>query len=117
MKFLADVNIAQSVIIFLRGLGHEVLDGKEEHLLASDIEIIKIAQNDQLIILTRDKDFINLVQIPKYLVPIIVFRLRDQKPDNIVRYLKKILEEQKEEVLVKSLTIVQEESAEPKQLI
>lgn len=63
MKFLADVNIAQSVIKFLRKLEHDVLDAKKRHLLSSDIEIINIAQIEGRIVLTRDKDFINLEQI------------------------------------------------------
>ena len=36
MKFLADVNIAQSVIYFLRKLNHDVLDAKKDHLLSKD---------------------------------------------------------------------------------
>lgn len=112
MKFLADVNIAQSVIYFLRQLGHEVLDSKKDYLHSSDIQIIIIAKREKRLILTRDKDYIDLVQLPKYQVPTIVFRLLDQKPDSIIKHLKELLLNQQEKILNNSLTIVTEESAD-----
>lgn len=110
MKFLADVNIAQSVIFFLRQLGYEVLDSKKDHLRSSDIQIIEIAKRETLIILTRDKDYIHLVPLPKYKVPTIILRLLDQKPDHVIKHLKELLLNQKEDILNKSLTIVTEDS-------
>ncbi len=44
MKFLADINIAQSVIKFLRENGHYVLDSKQDYLLVKDTEIIELAK-------------------------------------------------------------------------
>lgn len=111
MKFIADVNIAQSVIRFLRNLGHDCLDAKIDYLIDLDTKIIKVAKNDRRIILTRDKDFIYLVQLPKYSVATIVFRLSDQKPDNIIRYLDTLLDRQDESVLKKSLTIIEDNVA------
>ena len=112
MKFLADVNIAQLVIRFLRTHGHDVLDAKQNLLRESDIKIIKTAQNEARIILTRDKDFIDLVKLPKYQVPTIVFRLTDQKPENIKSCLEDLLESAKEEKLVKSLTVIEDYNTE-----
>lgn len=112
MRFLADVNIAQSVIRFLRNCSYNVLDAKKDLLLESDTKIISIAQKEDRIILTRDKDFMKLVKLPKYQVPTIVFRLTDQKPANIKNYLEKLLENTEEEILVKSLTIIQDDNTE-----
>ncbi len=108
MKFLADVNIAQLIIRFLRKRNHHVLDAKKDLLLESDTKIVHIAQQENRIILTRDKDFIELVKLPKYQVPIIIFRLTDQKPENIRMYLEKTLEETTVEILSTSLTIVED---------
>jgi len=80
MKFLADVNIAQSVIKFLRDHSH--------------------------------KDFIELVKLPKYQTPTIIFRVTDQKPENILKFLKKLLEDTKEETLIKSLTVIEDDNTE-----
>lgn len=112
MKFLADVNIPQSVISYLSQNSHDVLDLKKINLLAKDIEIIKLAQDQGRIILTLDKDFIGLIQFPKYKVACIVIRLEDQSPKNIVNYLDQLLKNQKVEILEKSLTIIRSDLAE-----
>ncbi len=112
MKFLADVNIAQLIIKFLRTRNHNVLDAKKDLLLEFDIKIISIAQREDRIILTRDKDFIELVKLPKYQTPTIIFRVTDQKPENILKFLKKLLEDTKEETLIKSLTVIEDDNTE-----
>ena len=71
MRFLADVNIPQSVIASLTEAGHDVLDIKKQKLDFKDSELIQIAKQEKRIILTRDKDFLLLAQFPKYQVPTI----------------------------------------------
>ncbi len=65
MKFLADVNIPQSVILFLSKAGYDVLDIKKKSLKLTDTEIVSIAKKENRTILTRDKDFIALTQYPQ----------------------------------------------------
>lgn len=108
MKFLADINIAQSVIRVLRDLNYDVLDAKKEYLQSEDTEIIKIAQSEDRIILTRDKDFEDLVPIPRFKVASIVFRLKDQKPNNIISYLRKLLKNEEVKTIYNSLIIVKD---------
>ncbi len=112
MKFLADINIPQSVISYLLQNNHAVLDLKKINLSAKDTEIIKLAQTEGRIILTLDKDFIGLTQFPKYHVACIVIRLKNQNPKNIINYLNQLLKNQKAEILKKSLTIVKSDMAE-----
>ncbi len=112
MKFLADINIPQSVISYLVQNNHEVLDLKRINLLAKDTEIIKLAQQEGRIILTLDKDFIGLIQFPKYRVACIIIRLRNQNPKNIINYLSQLIKNQKTEILERSLTIVKTDIAE-----
>lgn len=112
MKFLADVNIPQTVIQNLTKFGHDVLDIKKNNLKLKDIEVIKIAKQQGRIILTRDKDFIVLIQFPKYQVPTIAIRLTKQTPQHILEYLTELLHNQDENVLKNSLTIVKEDSAD-----
>lgn len=47
MKFLADVNITQTVIKYLRNAGHDVTDIKQKNQKSSDIEIIKLALKEK----------------------------------------------------------------------
>ncbi len=103
MRFLADANIPQSVITYLISKNHDVLDFKKVNLTAKDVEVIKIAQQENRIILTLDKDFIGLIQFPKYKVGCIVIRLLNQDPHNIITYLDQLLINQKIEVLEGSM--------------
>lgn len=95
----------------MRKQGHDVLDAKKNYLTTADYGIILLAKQKKRIVLTRDKDFLDLTQLPQYQVAVIVIRLLDQKPKNIIQYLRNLLEYQTEEVLSSSLTILKEESA------
>lgn len=79
---------------------------------AKDTELIEHAQQEGRIIITRDKDFLALTQFPRFRAPIIVIRLKDQKPATMRRYIIELLQNQKEEILGSSLTIVTEDSAD-----
>lgn len=112
MKFIADINIPQLLSRQLTDSGHDVLDIKKHNLRISDLKIIKIAQKQSRVILTRDKDFTVLAQFPKYQVPIIAIRLIDQ---TTARYItNKVLEfikNNKESTINNSLTIIREDIA------
>ncbi len=112
MKFLVDINIPQSVISYLSVNNHDVFDFKKTKLLAKDTEIIKLAQRQNRIILTLDKDFISLTQFPKYKVACIIIRLRNQSPKNIVNYVDQLLKNQKKEILERSITLLKTDLAE-----
>lgn len=111
MRFLADINIPQSVITSLILHDHTVIDCKKENLKAKDVTIIERAKQEQCVILTRDKDFIALTQFPKYQVSTIVIRLKNQRPDNILRHILALIEDQNEDTLKQSLTIVTDVAA------
>lgn len=112
MKFLADINIPQLLIKQLIHLGYDVLDIKKYSLTNSDVEIIKIAQKQVRIILTRDKDYISLAQFPKYQVPIIVIRLINQTTaQNITDKVLEFIKNNKETTINSSLTIIREDIA------
>lgn len=111
MKFLADINIPQSVITTLITEGHDVLDLKRKKLYLKDTEVIQLAKQENRIILTRDKDFLALTQFPKYQIPTIVIRLKIQLPGHITEHLVQVIKNQDENILTKSLTIIREDSA------
>lgn len=112
MRFIADVNIPQLLIKQLVDLGHDILDIKKRNLKISDTEIIKIAQKESRIILTRDKDFIILTQFPKYQVPIIAIRLIIQTtPQHITSRVVEFINNNKESTIQGSLTIIRDDIA------
>ncbi|SRR6266404_12303 len=112
MKFLADINLPQSIIHALTKSGHDVLDLKTYDLTMPDIQIIQLAKQEKRIILTRDKDFIALTQFPKYQVPTIVIRLTIQTSQHIADRLFEFLKKQNEEILSNSLSIIREKSVD-----
>ncbi len=112
MKFIADINIPQLLIKQLVNLGYDILDIKKYNLTISDIEIVKIAQKQARIILTRDKDYIILAKFPKYQVPIIVIRLIDQTTAQyITNKVLEFIKNNKESSIKNSLTIIKEDVA------
>lgn len=112
MKFLTDVNIPLPLIRYLIQQGHEVQDARVDYPRAKDIQLIEIAKGTGQIILTRDKDFLELTKYPKHKIPLIVIRLNDQQTANIVSHVEIILNKQSEDILRKSLTIIREERAD-----
>jgi predicted nuclease of predicted toxin-antitoxin system len=112
MKFLADINIPQSVINVLIAVGHDILDLKNVDLALPDTGVIQLAKREKRIILTKDKDFIGLTQFPKYQVPTIVIRLKIQTPQHMTRRLLEFLENQNEDILQRSLTLIKEDTAD-----
>lgn len=95
MKFLADMGISPQSVEFVRKVGHEAVHLHELGLdTLSDSEILEKARKETQIVLTSDLDFSELLAIAGYRLPsVIVFRLRDMRPDNINAHLEVILDQ------------------------
>ncbi len=111
MKFIADINLTQTVIRNLRRDGHDVLDIKKQNPTISDSELVKLALRQNRIILTHDKDFESLAN-PRYEAGIIAIRLKIQNAQYHWLKLSKVLSIYNEDDLSKSLTIITEKSVE-----
>jgi predicted nuclease of predicted toxin-antitoxin system len=62
MRFLADQDLYAVTIEFLRGLGHDVATAAERGMSRSgDAELLRTAQADERVFVTRDRDFGGLV--------------------------------------------------------
>jgi len=94
MRFLADMGISPKTVTFLRGLGHDALHLHEESLdRLEDSAILVKAREEARVLLTHDLDFGDLIAASGAQLPsIIVFRLRDMRPENVNRYLQNIIE-------------------------
>jgi predicted nuclease of predicted toxin-antitoxin system len=57
MKFLADVNVPKPFILRLRDDGHEVLSVLDINRRLHDPTIIRVALDEQAIVLTLDRDY------------------------------------------------------------
>jgi len=110
MKILVDENIAWRVVDVLRKNGHDVLSIHEEGLSGSSDEIIlKIAIKQQRIILTHDKDFGGLLHdLSQPLCGVVLIRLKNQRPDNVIENLLPFLAKVKIAQIQNRLVVLQE---------
>lgn len=61
MRILSDENVPQSVVTWLRATGHDVTSASELGIGAPDTRWLTLAESEQRLILTSDKDFGELV--------------------------------------------------------
>ncbi len=110
MKFLTDENIAKSVVNSLRKAGFNVKDIKEENFQGtSDKDILNLADNENRVIITHDKDFGNILYSTKIQHKgIILIRLKNQSPANTTKILLNILNSDIKDKINNNLTIISE---------
>lgn len=110
MDFIADENIAKSVIGALRKEGFSVLSIRESFLGSPDEQIVKLAKKHKAIIITHDTDFGFLTHYPLVSVHpgIILIRLRSNNPKNVVENLMPFLKNTKLAKLRGRVTVVRE---------
>jgi predicted nuclease of predicted toxin-antitoxin system len=61
MKILADENVEREIIEALRGAGFDVLSVRESYTGIPDDEVLQVAEKENAVILTNDKDFGELI--------------------------------------------------------
>ncbi len=95
MKFLGDMGIAGSTMIWLKSKGHDATHLRDEGLQRlPDDEIFTKAGNENRIVLTFALGFGDIAAAAGTTLPsIIIFRLLDQAPANVHRRLEVVLKE------------------------
>ena len=98
MKFLADMGISPRTVRFLCNLGHEALHLHEQGLdQMADPNIMEKARNEGMVLLTHDLDFADIAAASGDRLPsVIIFRLRNMRPENVHRYLQRVIVEQEQ---------------------
>ena len=109
MRFLADQDIYKITIDNLREWGHDLLTAEELGLQqASDENLLKRAQAERRLLLTRDKDFGGLVFLNKELsTGVILLRMTPVVTEEVHRELHRLLEEHDEEELKDVFCVVE----------
>ncbi len=94
LKFLVDHNVPKSVSLFLMAKKYNVKLVKEVDPEMSDLQVVKLAIQDNRIVITNDKDFISLsVKYPN--VNIVLFDYFSQSPELRISGLRQVLPELK----------------------
>lgn len=108
MRFLTDENIGLAVVAFLREQDHDVISMTETSPGGSDAVVLTKAFEEQRILITSDTDFGELVyHIGQQHCGIVLLRLDDQRNENKIRVLKKLLKEHTDD-LVNAFVVVTE---------
>ncbi|WP_336518563.1 DUF5615 family PIN-like protein [Pollutibacter soli] len=109
--FLANENFPRPSIFFLRDKGYSVKSIQETNQGASDEEVIGIAKKDNLIILTFDRDYGELIF--RYAVEsppsVIYFRYKGTDPQFVGKLLYDLLTDEKIE-MDNAFTVVDQNS-------
>ena len=111
---MTDENIPISLVKSLRSKGYNVKDIKEEMLFGlSDAEILKIASKESRIIITYDKDFLNLTKLtPSNHSGIIIIRFSIQDSKSVSIKLLEILESAASKKFKNALAIISDRHIE-----
>ncbi|MCP4696986.1 MAG: hypothetical protein GY862_09070 [Gammaproteobacteria bacterium] len=92
IKLLTDENISPKVVSYLRQAGMDVLDTKEQHWQGkTDKTLLAFAYPKQRFVLTHDSDFGTLaINQGKACYGIFYLRLKNLKPENIIRVCEEL---------------------------
>ena len=108
MKFLTDENIGFKVINPLRKNGFDIKSILETNPGADDVKVLSIANTEDRILITTDKDFGELVYVNKLVhAGVILLRLSNDSSENKIKVLKSLFKLHLEE-LEKAFTVVTE---------
>jgi len=109
MRLLVDQDIYRSTIDLLREWGHDLLTAKELGLQqVQDEDLLKRAQTENRLLLTRDKGFGGLVFLNKELsTGVILLRMTPTSAEEVHHQLRHLLEEHGEDELRNVFCVVE----------
>ncbi|MDI6734728.1 MAG: DUF5615 family PIN-like protein [bacterium] len=94
MKFVADENIETAIIIFLREKGYDVINIKESYRGVTDERVLKVANQENRILITNDKDFGELIFFQKRISSgILLIRSFVETSSAKVKLVKNVIEQ------------------------
>ena len=108
MKFLLDQDIYAITSRFLSGLGHDIVIVAEiGYAQADDSDLLRIAQEQGRIFVTRDRDFGGLVFVKGLRVGVVYLRISPETSNSVHEELKKVLETYSENEMMKAFVVVE----------
>ena len=107
MKLLLDQDIYFVTERFLRSLKHDIITAKELELSqAKDEELLQVARVQERILVTRDRDFGNLVFVKAVGTGVIYLRIQFSTQDLVHTELQRILNSYTEDELRTAFVVV-----------
>jgi predicted nuclease of predicted toxin-antitoxin system len=108
MKILANENLFEPIIEFLKNLGHDVLSIRDAGLSGiSDEEVYQLACKEKRVIMTMDKDFSRTFRFPpENCGGIIVVKIYKRTVDETLEMFTRFYRLIKEEDMIENLVII-----------
>ncbi len=109
LRFLADMGIAQRVVLWLRSAGHDAEHLREEglHRLANG-EIFLKAQSEGRIVLTFDLDFGEILALSGGRTSVVLFRLNNTSTLFVIRRLAEVIDDASEALQAGAIVVVED---------
>lgn len=110
MKFLADMGVSQTTVKWLNKQGFNATHVRDVNMNRSlDAEILSKAKAEGRIVLTCDLDFGDLLSASgEYSPSVIIFRLENETPANVIKRLNQVLQESPDALTKGSIIVVEE---------
>jgi predicted nuclease of predicted toxin-antitoxin system len=108
MKFLTDQDVYATTVRFLSGLGHDVVTAAQLGLAqAEDTELLRVAQEQGRLFITRDRDFGGLIFVQGSGAGVIYLRMSPAAQNAVHAELERILTLYSEQELQGSFVVVE----------
>lgn len=108
MRFLADQDVYAATVELLRVSGHDVATATDLNLAtASDEDVLRVAQADRRILLTRDRDYGNLVFVQNLQAGVIYLRMIPATMAAVHAELQTVLAQHREQDLLAAFVVVE----------
>jgi len=108
MRFLLDQDVYASTARFLGDLGHDVVPVAQIGLSqADDSELLRIAQEQSRIFVTRDRDFGGLVFVKNLGAGVIYLRILPSTQNAVHNELERVLKSYSEDELVAAFVVIE----------
>jgi len=108
MKFLLDQDVYAVTARFLVGLGHDVVLAAEAGMAgAADEDLLKRAQEQRRIFVTRDRDFGHLVFVKGFGAGVLYLRILPSSTDSVHVELERVLKMYSEDELRKAFVVIE----------
>ena len=110
MKFFLDQDVYAITVRFLRNLGHDVITAGEAGCSRhADSDLLRMAQEQKRIFITRDRDFGSLVFVKELGAGVMYLRLLPSTVESVHKEIERVLKAYSEEVLFKAFVVVEPE--------